>query len=591
LTVAATQSLDLNVVLREAAETIAGVFGFDATRIFLFDAQMAELRVAAAFEAEPEVWKDLQSARRGQGTVGWVAETGQPLIFEDIARDARYGELSQTRILENNGGAFLAIFPIATQMKTWGVIVVVGKEPRKLQSHETGLLTSMINQIGIAVEKATLYEQTATKARELAALYSITALASELLDINTVLEKTMEKVLEIFAFDAARIYLLNEEIGQLELVTHRGIPPGVPLVSSYRIGEGHVGRVVQSGEALLVENMETDAGYQQWARNKHLLKAGFRALLLIPLKVRGQGLGVMNFVGRKPRHFTESDIQLINAIAYHLGVAVGNAQLFSQVRKKTFELEKASKGKDEFLGVISHELRTPLNVIKGYAEIMRQGVLGEIGVAQKKALETISNQAVELFHMINGILQVTRIEADAVQTAAREVKLNNLLEEMRANYSIPFGKELNVEWDLPGDLPAIQTDDEKLKAVIQNLVNNAIKFTEKGTVRIAVRHLAELGLIEFQVADTGTGIPKEKLDSIFDMFLQVDSSATRKYGGVGLGLYIVKKFTELLGGRIGVESEVGKGSTFTVTLPVDPGRAKPIASLPSFAAEHPGDAA
>jgi signal transduction histidine kinase/HAMP domain-containing protein len=571
LTIAATQSLDMDVVLREAVEKITGIFHFDATRIFLFDSQMEELRVAAAFEAEPELWKDLHSFRRGQGIVGRVAESAEPLIFEDVAQDARYRELSHSRVLERNGASFLAILPIATRLKTWGVLVVVGKQPRKLQGHEARLILSMTNQIGIAVEKATLYAQTAAKAKELAALYSIAGLASESLDINTVLQKTMEKVLEIFDFDAARIYLLNEYTGDLELVTHRGIPPGVPLMPSYRVGEGRVGGVIQSGEAMFVEDMATDAGYQTLAHNKNMLKAGFHASLLIPLKVRGQGLGVMNFVGKKPYQFAESDIQLINAIAYHLGVAVGNARLFSQVKRKTVELERASKGKDEFLGVISHELRTPLNVIKGYTEIMRQGVLGEIGVAQKKALETISNQAVDLFNMINGILHVTKIEADAVQTASWEVNLVNLLDQMRTNYSIPFGKELRVEWDFPHDLPVIKTDEEKLKAVVQNLVNNAIKFTEKGTVKISVRRLAESGEIEFKIADTGIGIPKEKLGSIFEMFLQVDSSATRKHGGVGLGLYIVKKFTELLGGRIAVESEFGKGSTFTMSLPIDPG--------------------
>jgi signal transduction histidine kinase len=119
-------------------------------------------------------------------------------------------------------------------------------------------------------------------------------------------------------------------------------------------------------------------------------------------------------------------------------------------------------------------------------------------------------------------------------------------------------------------LPIIRTDDEKLKAVIQNLVNNAIKFTEQGVVTITVRHLAEPNEVEFKITDTGIGIPKENVDSIFNMFQQVDSSATRKYGGVGLGLYIVKKFTELLGGRIVVRSAFAEGSTFIVTLPVRP---------------------
>jgi len=570
LTIAATHSLDLDTVLREAIQKITGIFHFDATRIFLFDSQKNELRVAAAFEAEPEFWMNLGIFRRGQGIVGRVADKGESLIFEDITKDSRYAEFSHSKILEKAGAGFLAALPIVTKLKSWGVMVFVGKQPRKLQSREVRLLTSMTNQIGIAVENATLYAQTASKAKELAALYSIAGIASESLDINFVLQKTMEKVLEIFGFDAARIYLCNEDSGDLQLVTHHGIPEGVPLGRSYRIGQGRLGRAIETGEALFVADMEIDPEYKRLAHNQYMLKAGFRSSFLIPLKVRGEGLGVMNFVGKNPYHFSETDIQLINAIAYHLGVAVGNARLFSQLKKKTMELEKASKGKDEFLGVISHELRTPLNVIKGYTEIMIQGVLGKIGSEQKKALETISNQSMELFNMINGVLQVTKIESEAVQAATWEINLCDILDELRTNYNIPFGKELTVKWDYPADLPIIRTDDEKLRAVIQNLVNNAIKFTEKGVVTISVRHLIERNMVEFKIMDTGIGIPKEKIDSIFNMFQQVDSSATRKYGGVGLGLYIVKKFTELLGGRVAVESAFAEGSTFIVTLPVRP---------------------
>jgi signal transduction histidine kinase len=299
-----------------------------------------------------------------------------------------------------------------------------------------------------------------------------------------------------------------------------------------------------------------------------MFSAGFRASVLIPIKVRGEGLGVVNFLSKEPHHFSDSDLQLIRAIAYHLGIAVGNAKLFTQIKQKSIELEKANKGKDEFLGIISHELRTPLNVIKGYTEIMLDDIFGELNLEQKKGLQTISNQSAELFGMINGILQVTRIEADAVQAASWDVNLGDLLDELRANYNIPYGKDLKLFWDYSTDLPITKTDDEKLKGVLQNLINNAIKFTEQGSVTISSKYIPAASKIEFKVADTGIGIPQEKIQTIFDMFEQVDSSATRKYSGVGLGLYIVKKFTELLGGGVAAESELGKGSVFTVTLPV-----------------------
>jgi signal transduction histidine kinase/HAMP domain-containing protein len=568
ITVTANESLDLTLVLKEAIRKITEIFHFDATRLFLFNAEMTELEIKSAFEAKPELWFQVKRFRRGESVVGHVAETGERIIFEDIAKDPRYPTLSTSKSSQNAGTRFLAMLPIKTKLRTWGVMSCVGTEPRQFKPEEISLLEAMNNQIGIAVENATLYEQTATKARELSALYSIAGVASESLEIDLLLQKTMEKVLEIFGFDAARIYLCQEGTKELNLVFYAGFPADVFPVDKYRIGEGLVGKTYEAGEPRIIENLQTDPGYIKYAKHRAMFKAGFRASILIPIKVRGENLGVMNFHSKKPHHFSESDLQLINAIAYHMGIAVGNANLFSQVKEKTIELEKANKGKDEFLGVISHELRTPLNVIKGYTEIMLGEILGEINAEQKKALGTISNQSMELFTMINGILQVTRIEAGAVQAATCEVNLCDLLGELRSNYSFPYGKELTLVWDYPASLPVVRTDDEKLKAVLQNLINNAIKFTEKGTVTVSTQQVPGAEMIEFKIADTGIGIPQDKLQTVFDMFQQVDSSATRKFSGVGLGLYIVKKFTELLGGGVRVESEMDKGSVFTVTLPL-----------------------
>jgi signal transduction histidine kinase len=207
-------------------------------------------------------------------------------------------------------------------------------------------------------------------------------------------------------------------------------------------------------------------------------------------------------------------------------------------------------------------------VIKGYTEILLNGALGKVNPEQTKALQTVANQSNELFGMINGILQVTKIESDAVYAATGDVAPSALLDELKNKYNIPYGKDLRLCWDYPVDLPRLKTDDEKLNGVLQNLINNAIKFTERGSVTILARGSAEAGQVEFKIADTGIGIPQDKIAAIFDMFQQVDSSATRKYSGVGLGLYIVKKFTELLGGTLTVNSELGKGSVFTVALPL-----------------------
>lgn len=568
LTVAASQSLDLNVVLKESVEKISETFYFDATRIFLFNHDMTELEIKAASESRPDAWLGSKSYHRGESIIGRVADTGEAMVFEDLTADRRYRELSVRRAAEKAGNRFLALVPLKTKFKIWGAAVFAGAEPRKLTDEDMRLLTSMCRQIGIAVENANLYEQTAAKAKELTALYSFAGLASQSLDINVLLRKTMEKILEIFQFDAARVFLRQGQSDEIELVTHMGFPEGLMPATRYRVGEGRVGRAIEAGEPMFVDDMELDQSYQRTARNKLMLHQGFRSSFLMPITVGGVNLGVMNVLCKKSYHFSESDIHLIHAVAYHLGIAMGNANLYSQVREKSVELEKANKAKDEFLSVISHELRTPLNVIKGYAEIMRQKVFGEVNAEQESALDKITTQSMTLLHMINDVLQVSTIEANSTRITYSDIDLVALLAELSESYRFASGKSLEIVWHIPADLPTIRTDDEKLRAVLQNLVNNSLKFTEQGTVAIFARYVSDKDVIEFKVEDTGIGIPADKIGTIFDMFQQADSTPTRGYGGVGLGLYIVKNFTDLLRGEVAVVSEVGKGTTFTVTIPL-----------------------
>jgi signal transduction histidine kinase len=298
-------------------------------------------------------------------------------------------------------------------------------------------------------------------------------------------------------------------------------------------------------------------------------QAGFRSSFIVPLKIRGTGVGVINLLKRRPHRFSEGDRQLIHAIAYHLGIAVGNANLYSQVKEKTLQLEMANRGKDEFLGVVSHELRTPLNVIKGYADVTRDKTFGELNADQQYALEKISTHATDLSQMINSILQVTTIEAKRAKLERRDIDPRALLDELRTDYLVRSNNELQIVWQCPAYLPVLKTDDGKLRAVLQNLINNALKFTDRGTITIAARHLAERQALEISVSDTGAGIAAEKLPAIFDMFTQADSSAGKRHEGVGLGLYIVKKFVDLLGGEVAATSELGKGSTFTLILPLE----------------------
>lgn len=198
-------------------------------------------------------------------------------------------------------------------------------------------------------------------------------------------------------------------------------------------------------------------------------------------------------------------------------------------------------------------------------------MFGQINREQKDALNKVTSQSDDMLSMVNEILQATQIEANEVQLNYSDQDIGGLLNELRTVYEVSRkeGGALLSGTTPPPNLPTIRTDPAKLKQILQNLINNAIKFTDEGSVIVGARYVSDENNIEFRVQDTGVGIAHDDLSIIFDMFRQADSSEARLYGGVGLGLFIVKKYTELLGGQVRVESNAGKGSTLTVVLPVN----------------------
>jgi signal transduction histidine kinase len=244
------------------------------------------------------------------------------------------------------------------------------------------------------------------------------------------------------------------------------------------------------------------------------------------------------------------------------------AQLIRVQKALKEEAEQRNKGKKEVLDIVSHEFRTPLNLISGYAQALKSRTLGDVSQEQEQALAKIIRQSDNLLHLVGSILDLTRIEAGEFPLEQQEIRLPEYLQEMKLNHEVILDKPLALQWSFSSDLPTILSDKAKLTIILQNLINNAIKFTDQGSIQVSAQSRADRKAVEFEIKDTGVGIPEEALPIIFDKFRQVDSSITRAHGGVGLGLHIVKAFTEMLGGTVAVKSELNRGSTFTLTLPV-----------------------
>lgn len=256
--------------------------------------------------------------------------------------------------------------------------------------------------------------------------------------------------------------------------------------------------------------------------------------------------------------FSQRETRLFRSIAQQAAIALENARLVESLRG-------ASRLKSEFIGTMSHELRSPLNVVIGYTELLLDDVMGPLAAEQRQALEQVRQHGFELADLIQETLDVNRLEAGHLPIDIEVFTVASFIDELK--------KSIPLDWDKPGlmlgwhvDPPsiALRSDRTKLKKVLRNLIHNALKFTERGTVTVNVT--ADDGWVDFAVSDTGIGIPPEALPIIFEMFRQVDGSSTRRHGGVGLGLYIVKQLVRGLGGEVSVSSVPGSGSTFHVRL-------------------------
>jgi signal transduction histidine kinase len=389
-------------------------------------------------------------------------------------------------------------------------------------------------------------------------------IASSPTDLKPVLDALAEKAATLCDANNAQIYRADETI--LKLAACHGSLPAteeIPIVRS-----SVMGRVFLERRTIHIEDLAAEIETEFPAARAAQERFGYRTLLSTPLLREGIALGVIGIRRTEVRPFTDKQIALLKTFADQAVIAIENVRLFQEIQDKNALLEAANRHKSQFLANVSHELRTPLNSIIGFTRIVLRRTEGKIEALQKDNLQKVLVSSDHLLNLINELLDLAKIESGRMEVYAETFKLDEILRVATTTVE-PLLRNGNVKLitEIASDIPLLKTDRDKLKQCVLNLLSNAVKFTEKGEIKVAA--WGDDGLLKLTVSDSGIGMNQEALKYIFDEFRQADMSSTRKYGGTGLGLAIVKKYINLMGGDIVVESEEGKGSKFTITMPMN----------------------
>ena len=553
---AGASTLDVGQVLDRVLEVMKRSLHFETLEFILYDPDKQRLYTRASYGTPAE--EASRDVRLGEGLVGWVAQTGQTALVGDVREDDRYvAAYSHTRSE--------LVVPLMLADRLLGVMNVESTRVNAFTPDDERLLHTLAGQLAVLIDNARLHEETQQRLTEVSTLYAFAEQLTGSIDLEKLLDLIVTTLRDVLHCRGVSLSLLNPDTQLLEIRAAAGLQPKWREAAKLKVGEGISGRVAATAAPMYVPDARNLVDFI-------FFDPVVRSLLVVPLMVKDRVIGTLAIDQAIPDAFDQDDERTVTIAAAQAAVALENAQLYADLKERAAKLEQAYRElqeadqlKDELVQNVSHELRTPLTFIKGYVELLLDSDMGPLTDEQRESLTIVADKTNALTRLVRDIILLQQVERETLQFSALS-PADLARSALQSCEAAATKAGVNLIFQADENLPPIPLDRYRVNQVFDNLLGNAIKFSPRGgSITIEVKDLGDA--VQFAVVDTGIGIPPDKLDRVFERFYQVDGSATRRFGGAGLGLAIARRIIDAHGGNIWVESEVGRGSRFSFTLP------------------------
>jgi signal transduction histidine kinase len=557
----AMSRLDIDQLIEVIHHEVSKFMDTSFFYIGLFNQADQSLTLKGAYDNNERVNDQIVPVSEDTGLTSWVVLNRKTLLIGDMERDS----LPISPVLFGVTPRSVIIMPLLVQDEVLGVISVQSQKPDHFSDNDIAMLAAIMGPTAIAIYNARLFNDVQIRYKEVSALHELAKSVITTNDINDILQTVVDSLLNIFHCHACKVALRDGTEFILKAVASANGEP--TLERDLRFGIGSLKQLTESGEALYFRDIQPEGTILPTTLPE------VRAMLMIPLMVKGRSIGILFVESLTPNAFTADDERLLTIVAAQVASAIENARLLQETQEHAAELEKAyndlqslNQLREELVDNVSHELRSPLSFVKGYVGLMQAGELGPVTAEQIDALTVIDRKSNGMLRLISDILAMEKIRPQTLQL--QTVNLVNLIEQAVKGATLAYDDQgINFVIDVSDSELTLDIDEDRINQILDNLISNAVKFTDHGGTITVTCQKTKNAEIYVSVEDTGAGIAPDKLPLVFERFYQAHRDSATFREGTGLGLAIVRQIVEAHAGTVHVESEVGKGSKFSFTLP------------------------